>query len=90
MPENLVPKVKRLLGRLSFNTNNLSQVLDEARAPDWKPLGLSTDDVHNLSLGNIFKTLEPSGLSKKSMMELEEFADKMATTRPRLEKVLIL
>ena len=50
MPENLVPKVKRLLGRLSFNTNNLSQVLDEARAPDWKPLGLSTDDAQNFLL----------------------------------------
>ena len=50
MPENLVPKVKRLLGRLSFNTINLSQVLDEARAPDWKPLGLSTDDVQNFPL----------------------------------------
>jgi len=44
----------------------LYKVLDQARAPDWKPIGLS----------------------KKSMKELEEFADKMATTRRRLEKVL--
>jgi len=44
----------------------MDKVLDQARAPDWKPLGLS----------------------KQSIKELEEFADKMATTRRRLEKVL--
>jgi len=44
----------------------MDKVLDEARAPDWKPLGLS----------------------KQSIKELKEFADKMATTRRRLEKVL--
>jgi len=44
----------------------MDKVLDQARAPDWKPLGLS----------------------KKSTKELEEFADKMATTRRRLGKVL--
>jgi len=44
----------------------MDKVLDQARAPDWKPLGLS----------------------KQSIKELEEFADKMATTIRRLEKVL--
>merc|ERR1719204_1508952 len=44
----------------------MDKVLDEARAPDWEPLGLS----------------------KQSIKELEEFADKMANTIRRLEKVL--
>merc|ERR1719447_1083623 len=44
----------------------MDKVLNQARAPDWKPLGLS----------------------KQSIKELEDFADKMATTIRRLEKVL--
>ena len=37
-----------------------------------------------------FLSIQSSGLSKQSIKELEEFADKMATTRRRLEKVALI